>query len=432
VAPAVVTLRPKRAAQLLGVPAKLVDEASASKILLSLGLEVEGRDSEAIRFRVPTFRPDLTREVDLIEELLRLLGMDQVPTTLPSRAGESENRLFDTRRHQTLQAATRSLLAAGYDEAVNLAFASPSDVEAYPPWDRVGGEEVIRLKNPLGEERGALRRSLLPALVQNAALNHRRGVTDLRLFESAVVFLGRNPGGDAPRPDEPGAPAGGDAWVRERPRLAGIASGNAASVAFDTKPRPLDLFDVKGHLEELFEQLGCVVTFSAAGDDAAVPFLHPRSATWMTTMSNGLPVRLGVLGELHPALVEAAEMSSAPVVFDLDLDLLSSSANPLLAVRPLPRFPAVRRDFALTVDAAVPATALVGSFEACAAAQGLLEKVEIFDVYQGTGVAAGKKSIAIAVTLRSSERTLAEADVQRVADAMLSDVRGLGAEVRAG
>jgi phenylalanyl-tRNA synthetase beta chain len=432
IAPAIVTLRPKRAAQLLGVPAKLVDEASASKILLSLGLEVEGRDSEAIRFRVPTFRPDLTREVDLIEELLRLLGMDQVPSTLPSRAGESESRLFDTRRHKTLQAATKSLLAAGYDEAVNLAFASPSEIEAFPPWDRVGGEEVIRLKNPLGEERGALRRSLLPALVQNAALNHRRGVTDVRLFESAVVFLGRNPGGDAPRPDEPGAPAGGDAWVRERPRLAGIASGNAGALSFDTRSRPLDLFDVKGHLEELLEQLGCAVTFTAAGDDAAVPFLHPRSATWINTVRDGVATRLGILGELHPALVEAAEMSSAPVVFDLDLDLLSASASPLLAVRPLPRFPSVRRDFALTVDVAVPAAALVGSLEGCVAAKDLLEKVEIFDVYQGPGVPEGKKSVAITVTLRSAERTLAESDVQRVADAMLADVSTLGAEVRTG
>ena len=432
IAPLVVTLRPRKAAQLLGVPAKLVDEASASKMLLSLGLEVEGRDSEAIRFRVPTYRPDLTREVDLIEELLRLLGMDAVPSTLPSRAGEAESQLFDVRRHRTLQAAKRSLLAAGYDEAVNLAFASARDIEAVPPWDRVGGEEVIRLKNPLGEERGAMRRSLLPAMMNNVATNHRRGVFDVRLFESAVVFLGKNAGGERPRPEEPGAPAGSDAYVRERPRLAGIATGASALPSFDSKAHGLDVFDMKGHLEELFEQLGVQVGFHAAGEDAAVPFLHPRSATWLTVNIAGAPVRLGVLGELHPALVERYELASAAVLFDLDMDLLAQSANTVVRAKPLPRFPAVRRDFALIVDASMPASSVVARFEGCAASHGFLEKVEIFDVYQGKGVSEGKKSVAVAVTLRAQDRTLAEADVQRIADALLAEAAIIGAEVRAG
>lgn len=430
--PAIVTLRPKKAAQLLGVAPKLVDEASASKLLLSIGLEVEARDSEAIRFRVPTFRPDLTREVDLIEELLRLLGMDQIPATLPARAGEAETQLFDTRRHRTLQACKRALLAAGYDEAVNLAFASQLDIDAVPPWDRVGGEEIIRLKNPLGEERGALRRSLLPALIANAALNHRRGVADVRLFESAVVFLGRNPTGEHARPEEPGAPAGADAWVRERPRLAGIASGAASLASFDTRSRALDFFDVKGHLEDLFEQLGVHVTFSAAGDDAAVPWLHPRSATWLSAVVDGATVRVGVLGEVHPEVAERFELGAWSVVFDLDLDLLARAGNAVVRSKPLPRFPAVRRDFAFVVDANVPAATLVGRFMACSAVAGHLEHVEIFDVYQGKGVADGKKSVAIGITLRAADRTLGEADVQRMADALVSDLRGVGAEVRAG
>jgi phenylalanyl-tRNA synthetase beta chain len=321
-------------------------------------------------------------------------------------------------------------LAAGYDEAVNLAFSSSIDVDAYPPWDRVGGEEPIRLKNPLGEERAIMRRSLLPALVHNAALNHRRGIVDVRLFESGVVFLGRNPNGFQPRPDEPGAPAGGDAWVRERPRLAGIATGAATTGAFDARPRDLDVYDVKGHLEELFEQLGVSVRFSPAGADAAVPWLHPRSATWMTTTHDGAQVRIGALGELHPALAERAELGSAAVVFDVDLDVLSRAGRSLVRVKPLPRFPAVRRDFAFIVDVTVPADALVSRCEASAGA--LLERVEVFDVYQGKGVAEGKKSIALALTLRAPDRTLGEVDVRAIADAVVADARAIGAEVRAG
>jgi len=433
IAPAIVTLRPRRAAALLGVPAKLVDEASASKLLLSLGLEVEGRDSESIRFRVPTYRPDLTREVDLIEELLRLIGMDQVPSTLPSRTGESDSQLFDARRHATINAARRALLAGGYDEAVNLAFASARDLEAFPAWDRVGGtsDEVVRLKNPLGEERGALRRSLLPALVQNVATNHRRGTLDVRLFESAVVFLGLNPTGKKPRPDEAGAPAGDDAFVRERPRLAGIASGVVSRGAFDARARALDVFDVKGHVEELCEQAGVAVSFVAAGADAAVPFLHPRSATWLMATVEGANVRLGVLGELHPDLVARYDLAGPAVVFDIDADVLSRAARRGLRVSPLPRFPSVQRDFAFVVDAAMPAAALVLAMRACTGAKALLEDVEIFDVYQGKGVPDGKKSLAVSVTLRATDRTLAEADVQQVAEALLHDAKALGAEVRA-
>ena len=430
IAPVVVSLRPRKAAQLLGVPPKLVDEASATKMLQALGLEVDGRGEDAIRFRVPTFRPDLTREVDLIEELLRLLGMDQVPSTLPSRAGETETALFDARRHRTLQACERAMLAAGYDEAVNLAFAAPADVTAIVPWDHPGSaDDIIRLKNPLGEERSCLRRSLLPALAQNVGLNHRRGVADVRLFEAGTVFLGKNPSGVMPRPNDAGAPAGDDAFVREFPRFAGIASGMATLPGFDHKPRELDLFDVKGHLEELFDQLAVRARFEAAGD--SISGLHPRSATTISVVVDGAWRQAGVLGELHPDLLERWELKDDVIVFDLDLEVLSQAGNGVVRVQPLPRFPAVRRDFALVVDAALPAASIVAALRGCGAADGFLEGVEIFDVYQGKGVPTGKKSIAVAVTLRAADRTLAEADVQRIADALLSDVRVLGAEVRA-
>ncbi len=207
-------------------------------------------------------------------------------------------------------------------------------------------------------------------------------------------------------------------------------SGPATPGAFDKTSTALDVFDVKGHLEELCEQAGVEVTFTAAGEDAAVPFLHPRSATWLTVMVDGAQVRLGVLGELHPDVAAAYELAAPAVVFDLDLDVLSRVTKRGLRVRPLPRFPSVRRDFALVVDAALPSRSLVQRFRDCQAAKALLEDVEIFDVYQGKGVADGKKSVAVSVTLRAADRTLAEADVQLVADALLADVKSLGAEVR--
>ncbi|HEY1100877.1 MAG TPA: hypothetical protein VGF99_18200, partial [Myxococcota bacterium] len=202
----------------------------------------------------------------------------------------------------------------------------------------------------------------------------------------------------------------------------------ASLAGFDHKPRGLDLFDVKGHLEELFEQLGVRTRFEAAGD--TVSGLHPRSATTIAVVVDGDWRQVGVLGELHPDLVERWELTDGAVVFDLDLEVLSRAGQGVVRLKPLPRFPAVGRDFALVVDAALPAASIVAAFTANQAAQGFLEHVEIFDVYQGKGVAAGKKSVAVAITLRAADRTLAETDVQRIADALLADARVLGAEVR--
>ncbi|MDP2341737.1 MAG: phenylalanine--tRNA ligase subunit beta [Deltaproteobacteria bacterium] len=430
IAPVVVTLRPKKAAQLLGVPLKLVDEASASKLLLSLGLEVEGREADAIRFRVPTFRPDLTREVDLIEELLRLLGMDQIPATLPARSGESESVLFDARRHRALSTGRRALAACGYDEAINLAFAAPADVAAFGPVN-LAGDDVIRVKNPLGEERSLMRRSLLPGLVQNVALNHRRGVVDVRLYEAGTVFLGKNPEGAVPRHTVAGMPAGGDAFAIERPRLAGVATGTRAPGSFDHKAESLDFFDVKGHLEELLGTLGTSVSKVTPLDPTPV-FLHPRAAASLSVITDRGEEVCGFVGELHPDLTSKYELKSRAVVFDLDTDVLARAARWVITARALPRFPAVRRDFALVVDEALPAAALHDGFARNDAVKGLLESVEIFDVYQGKGVPPGKKSVAVGVTLRADDRTLTDVDVQRLQDALVAGVKSLGAEVRAG
>ena len=429
--PAVVTLRPKHAAAVLGVPPKLVDEANASKLLLALGLEVEGREAEAVRFRVPTYRPDITREIDLIEELLRLIGTDAVPATLPTRAAEAES-LFDKKRHRTLGLVRKALLAAGYDEAINLAFVSPSSLDAFD-----GGDHASRVsvRNPLGEEHSVLRRSLLPGLIGNAATNHRRGVLDVRLFETATVFLGRNPAGRVPRLDGREGPAGQDSWAREVPRLGGIATGAAALVGFDRRSAALDFFDVKGHLEELFGTLGIgggvssPVSFVAADD--RYPFLHPRARAEVWVKHQDQPVFCGVLGELHPDLVHRHELRSRPIVFEVDMDVLARVSPTVVQAKSLPRFPAVRRDFAWVLDQRLLVSDFCNRIADNGVVRDLLERIEVFDVYQGEHVPVGKKSVAIALTLRAGDRTLADDEITRISSALIDDVRAhFGAEVR--
>ena len=440
IAPAVVSLRPKRAAQLLGLSAKAVDEATISKLLLSIGLEVDGRDAEALRFRVPTFRPDLTREIDLIEELLRQLGTDAVPATLPARASEAEG-LHDPRRQRVVDVVRSALEAAGFDEAINLAFVAPSALDPFDGGDTVGR---ISLKNPLGEEMSVLRRTLLPGLLANAATNHRRQELDVRLYEVASVFQGRNPAGKVPQREKEGA-AGGDAWAREVVRIAGIATGSSGGLGFDVKRAPVDYFDARGAVEEVLEALGVPcsaapstassVSFVAADD--RYPFLHPRARAevWVTRRGGeGVPVRsfVGVVGELHPDLIARYELKTRAVGFELDVDSLTRVAGERQRVKPLPRFPSVRRDFALVLDDKVTAADLCTRLQEHGAVKGLLESLEVFDVYRGKGIPPGKRSLALALTLRAPDRTLTDDEITRATQVLLDDARShFGAEVRA-
>src|SRR5262249_25636966 len=162
----------------------------------------------------------------------------------------------------------------------------------------------ITLKNPLGEEMSVLRRSLLPGLLTNLATNHRRGNLDVRLYETATVFLGRNPAGKAPSKEKDGA-AGVDAWAKEQVRLAGVAAGGNGGGSFDRKPAALDFYDVKGALEELLENIGVPsgsVAFVAADD--RFPFFHPRARAEVRLKdTTGAVGFLGVVGEIHPDLV---------------------------------------------------------------------------------------------------------------------------------
>lgn len=425
---AVVPLRPKRAAEFLGVSPKVVNEASCSKMLLAIGLEVAGREGEAVRFRVPTFRPDLTREVDLIEEIARLLGYDQVPATLPARTGESRG-LYDERRVKVEDEARAALEAAGFTEAINLAFTSPS---LQAPFDGGSPERRIAIKNPLGEDMSLLRRSLLPALLSNAALNARRGHASVRLYEAATVFDGKNPEGAAPRRDESG-PRGGDAWACERPTLAAVALGEIGVRAFDRKPTDVDFYDMKGVLESILERVGLDVDL-ASGDVTFVPaeegvdYLHPRARAFVQVGGE----TIGILGEMHPDVLAHFDMKGPVMAFELRTDLLARAAPQRPVSEPPPRFPAVRRDFALVLDEEVPAGELCRTLAHHDAVRGLVEDVQVFDIYRGEHVPAGKKSVALSLTLRAADRTLTDDEVAGMADALVGAAKErYGAVIRA-
>jgi phenylalanyl-tRNA synthetase beta chain len=258
----------------------------------------------------------------------------------------------------------------------------------------------------------------------------------VRLFEFGTVFLGRKNGNGSPLLESPDGPAGGDAWAEERATLAGIWTGQVGAVAFDRERTSADFYDLKGLLEAFLTRLGlqhgamgAALVHEPAED--SVVWLHPRSATRLI-LSEGKRV-LGHYGELHPDLVQSAGGLKGPVlVFELNVQELADVVQMVPTAWELSRFPAVKRDLALIVDAALPAQRLselvVGEGEIAP----LLEGFRIFDVYQGKGIPEGKKSIAFSLTLRSSERTLTEEEVTSAMESLMQAARDqLGADIRA-
>ncbi|MFH1807365.1 MAG: phenylalanine--tRNA ligase subunit beta [Pseudomonadota bacterium] len=428
--PRVVSLRPSRVAALLGVPAKNVSEAEIGTLLGALGLEVASREGEALHLRVPTWRPDLEREIDLVEEVVRLQGMDRVPATLPRGSG----RIIRTRQaaqvERVEQLVRDVLLDAGYHEAVSLAFVSPAEDALF----RAPGDgPPLKVRNALGEDQSLMRRSLRIRLLAALAVNQRRGVDDVRMFEVGKVFLGLNDKGHGPRPADPDGPSGGDAYAIEERRVAGVAVGKADPHAFDVPARPLDVFDLKGAIEELLAALGHDpadihahhVVFEPCDD---VPGLHPRCCARVRV--EGTVV--GVLGEVHPDVVQALDLRGQPYAFELDADALGACARLLRPVQVLPRFPKVRRDVALVIDDGVTVDALLGVVrDGDTQHRGLLVDVDVFDVYRGPHVPPGKKSVALAFEYRAPDRTLVDDEVTVMHGALVETlVQRFQAEVR--
>jgi phenylalanyl-tRNA synthetase beta chain len=378
---------------------------------------------------VPTFRPDLEREVDLIEEVARLIGYDEIPATLPVRSGVARG-LYDRERHRVEDTAKEALEAAGFFEAVNVAFTSPTVHDAF-----TGGAADMRIgiQNPLGEDMSLLRASLLPGLLQNAAFNARRGHAAARLYEVSTIFDGRNQNGAKPALESADGPEGADAWAHERPRLAAVALGDDGARAFDQDGREFDFYDMKGALEELLEAVGLDVGLgsddvSMLPSEAGLGYLHPRARAEVRVGDR----LLGVLGEVHPDVLELFDIKQPAFAFELASDVLADVAPTNAEGKTPPRFPSVKRDFALVIDEDVAAGSLCRALAQHEAVDGLVDDIQVFDVYRGEHVPEGKKSVAFSLTLRAADRTLTDDEVTAAADALVKAAKDTwGAEIRA-
>ena len=386
--PASLTLDRARVPGLLGME---VPDAAVVRILDSLGFTTAANDGGWL-VTAPSWRVDIRRQVDLIEEVGRHHGFEHLPSTFPGvqqAPASSDPRITRDRR------VRNALLGMGYSEAITFAFIESAAAEPF-----LGADAPVALANPLSEKFAVMRPSLLPGLIDAVSHNRRHGRRDVQLFEIGTRF--------SPRGETRGA---GVAWT-------GLASADHWSGA----RRDVDFFDVKGAVE----QLAAVSLVSLTFGEADVPYLVKGRAAAMAV--NGQ--HLGVFGLLDSGVGERRDLPSGDEVYvaEINLDALTSAAPAgTLRATPLPRYPSVVRDVSMLVDDALSAEAVRGTIRS--AAPSTLIEVREFDRYQGKGISDGKVSLSFRLTFQSAERTLTDEEVQtgmqHIIDALTRDVQAI-------
>ncbi len=389
-------------------PERRVIQLRRSEVKRHLGLELPQQEIERILRRlgfvvepgadysvhVPSWRLDVEREIDVIEELARIHGFNNFPNTLPSFAGGVIELPDEAKRAKVRE----TLLALGYNEAISLTFVSREDAAQF------GAGEPLAIANPLNEQQGYLRTSLVPGMLDMMEYNLNRGNTDVRLFESGDVFekLGER--------------------FDERRRLCFAASGNAIEPTVHTKAKTVDFFDLKGDVEDLLAAFAC----SSLQFDTQVPaYYHPGRAARI--LLDGETV--GYLGQLHPSVAAARKLKQDVYLAEIQLERVFQHALRQPRFTAVSRYPAVQRDFSFVLDDAI-------TFERVRMAVEKLNIPELssftaVEIFRGGSVPPGKYSFLVRAAFQSSERTLRDEEVSGWSGRIVKELEALGGTLRA-
>jgi phenylalanyl-tRNA synthetase beta chain len=384
-----------------------VSRAEARTILEQLGFHASG-SGETVKVLPPSWRPDIEGKADIVEEIIRIAGLDRIEPEPLGRIEATVVKPLLTLLQRRTRTAKRALAARGMMEAVTWSFISKQEAKAFG-----GGDKALALANPIAAELSDMRPSLLPGLLKGAQRNADRGFGDVALFEVGQCFASDEPEG-------------------QTIRAAGIRRGTARMEGvgrhWDGGARVADVFDAKADALALLGSLGVAV-----GGLQVVPggpdYLHPgRSATLQFGPKNVV----GHFGELHPTALKALDVKGPVVAFEITLDALPAPKAKPTKMKPklaLSDFQPLTRDFAFVVESGVAAG------EILKAAQGadrvLITDVQVFDIYEGEHVGPGRKSVAIAVTLQPTQKTLTDAEIEAVSQKIVGDVsKKTGAALR--
>ncbi len=388
------TLRISRTASLLGID---LDYNKIADVLQSIGIRCKAKDDDTLWVNPPTFRIDIEREVDLVEEVARLIGYNNIPTSLPTVSLSYPEQ--DPQRRLRSQAASL-LTGMGFSEAINYSFVTDKHHSMMQLADADPRRQQVALLNPLSEEQSVMRTMLLPALLENLKHNINFQKSGVKLFELGKVFT----------------PLGENEQPIEKERLAGILSGRrdgeASHLHFGDEN--VDILDAKGVVEQLLESLrlkGCgtsdLVQFRVPEQGETDVYADAAQCLLLDTPKGVL----GQLARLQPEVAKNFGIKQNVFFFDLDFDLLCSLQAVPKNFTSLPVFPAVKRDIALLVPEGVKAGDLLETVRT--SKEKFIEHCEIFDVYQGKPLEKGIKSVAISVTYRSPTKTLTEKNVNK-------------------
>jgi phenylalanyl-tRNA synthetase beta chain len=389
--PAVIDLRVDRVNSLLGIH---LSDDQAQEILERLEMRVEKLQPHLLRVTVPGFRSDITREVDLAEELARISGYDGIPVTSPA----AEAHAADCDPRQMVRAQLKELLTgAGFFEVINYSFISSDALRMLGYSEGDDAPVPIRVKNPLSDEQAVMRTSLLPGLLNNARYNIDHRYENFRIFELSKVFL--------PRKEDPQAD--------EIHHLVGVMTGKR-------DPLPLyndgdvDFYDAKGVVEHICEFLRIEdLRFRA---EALPPWLDPSTSASVFVRGE----RVGELGGVHPQVRETFDLKRPLFAFRLDFDRLFALQGPVPIYRGLPKFPPVPRDLALIADERLPVEEPLDFMRSLN--EPLLESIEIFDIFKSEQIGDGKKSIGYRLTYRAADRSLTDEEVNSIHGRLIAQV----------
>ena len=360
-------------------------------VLAPLGFAVE-TTAGALRVTVPSWRNDVERPADVMEEVARAYGYDRIPSTFPKGGrvpGPGGAR-------DTLRRALQDTMAAlGYREMIAVAFADETRADRLRLSVDDPRRAAVRLTNPLAADQATLRTELLSDLLRAAAHNRRHGADAIDLFEIAACFTATAPG-ELPAEEE---------W------LAGLTTGPRTGLDWATTPEVATFFHLKGDLMALLDGLGVE---RVDWRPSAEPFLHPGRGADLVAAER----RLGWAGELHPEVAAACDLAGRYQVFALSLAALDEVVRDHVPFRPIPRFPAMERDLALLVPADLPVAVLLDT--ARAQAGDLLETIGVFDLYRGEHVPEGRVGVGLRLRLRAAERTLTDVEADKVVADLLT------------
>ncbi len=392
-APRCITLRLERVNQMLGLD---ISAAQVESILLNLEFDVTATGDGLFSVTVPTFRVDIEREIDLIEEIARLNGYENIPATMPRVRINAER----PSRRRALELKVRDLLVSnGLSEIVNYSFINPSSIDKVLLGEDDTRRNMVPILNPLTEEQSVMRTSLLPGLLEVASRNASFRLMDLQLFEMRRIYLAAE---GAELPDEP-------------LHAAGLLTGARDQAGWNRGRESVDFYDVKGIVENIVAALNLSdVSYNASITES---FYHPGKSCAVFAGST----RFASMGELHPAVQETYGFDQPLYYFEIDLEQLVSLSAGTTSVSPPPRFPDTFRDIAMLIDNELE----TGTVLDCIRSNKIKElgQVELFDVYTGSHVPEGQKSIAVRIRYWSQDRTLTDEEVNRLHQKVIENLK---------